>query len=1059
MSDRDDVPGGATPSEPPARGRPDAPADPPSIDEPIDELLAPVEVPEEVPVAGAADGKGASAVGADGGPPRGDATGDRAVADEPALPGTADDDAVAVAEAKLLRAADSWDDLVTPITPPRAERADLPPLEPGWQANRARLTAWLSRVLRRPLSSWVTLVVVVGASAYILSTLHPTLLLRDTTATGGDMGAHVWGPMYLMRHVLPHFRFTGWTPDWYAGFPAFGYYMVLPAYAIVAVTKGMPGFGAVPAALVSAAIAVSGFVSRRLFAARKVLAVVGVILVVVSIPVPYNIAFKLVTVVGLVTMPISAWAFAKLADLRFPAPPIFAAAALVFVYNREPLVRYPSSGELIGTGNIIGGNMLSTMAGEYSFSIALSLSLVYFGVLARALRTGRHRALTAGLLALVGLCHLLPFFFALVLTLVLFAVRPSFGRLKMLVVIGVVAGALAAFWMLPFYWYRKFTIDMGFEQLPPSGLGYTDYLFPGRMTWIFLLAAVGVVVALAFRNRIGQMLIGCVVVTALAFRFMPQIQLWNARILPFYYLSLMFLAAFGVFGVIFALSTLVTRVPGRPNAFVTNGCAVIAVLAAFVFVGLPLHRLPGGSTSKADGKYHFLLWATGDSNPASGWAEWNYAGYEGRTAATATSANPYAEYHDLVETMARLGDDPAHGCGRAMWEADNEREGAYGTPMALMLLPYWTDSCIGSMEGLYFESSATTPFHFIDAAELSAKPSNPMRGLPYPGLDVAAGVKHLQMLGVKYYLADSSATIGAADQLPELTKVATSGPWHVYQIADSSLVAPLTHEPAVWNVHDQAVSSVQPSVAWYLDPTRWDVPFAFSGPSDWKRVKVDTSYWDHDWSTLTDTVTQVTGKSTEVPLPRVTTPALPEVKVSKVSSSTDSISFDVDQVGVPVRVKVSYFPNWQVRGAKGPYRITPNQMVVIPTSKHVELHYGRTPVDWTGIVLLILGLAALASLARRPAVAVASPMYERLSGRVAERRSARRARRRDDGGHGGIDDGAPPPVGGPPPDEPPDPPPADPATTIPVAPPPKAPTPPTDPVVDRPEPDDSAAAD
>ena len=49
---------------------------------------------------------------------------------------------------------------------------------------------------------------------------------------------------------------------------------------------------------------------------------------------------------------------------------------------------------------IYGGNIASTMAGEFSFSIALSLALLYFGVLAYGLRTGKHRALAAVLLAL-----------------------------------------------------------------------------------------------------------------------------------------------------------------------------------------------------------------------------------------------------------------------------------------------------------------------------------------------------------------------------------------------------------------------------------------------------------------------------------------------------------------------------------------------------------------------------------------------------------------------------------------------------------------------------------
>ena len=60
----------------------------------------------------------------------------------------------------------------------------------------------------------------------------------------------------------------------------------------------------------------------------------------------------------------------------------------------------------------------------------------------------------------------------------------------------------------------------------------------------------------------------------------------------------------------------------------------------------------------------------------------------------------------MVATMDEVGQQ--FGCGRALWEYQSERLGSYGTPMAPMLLPYWTDGCIGSMEGLYFEASATT---------------------------------------------------------------------------------------------------------------------------------------------------------------------------------------------------------------------------------------------------------------------------------------------------------------------------------------------------------------
>lgn len=872
----------------------------------------------------------------------------------------------------------SWDDLQAPPPPMRRDRDDLPPLAPGWQANRARLVAWVGRIIDQPLASWVTFAVVAGAAAFILYTLHPELIFRNTTPTGGDMGAHVWGPMYLLRHVLPHGEISGWTPDWYAGFPAFRYYMVVPALAIIGLHIGASGVGVALLVVVSLAIASSGFVVAPLFRFRKVLVAAGLIMLVVSVPIPYNVAFKIITVIGLVTMPISAWLLAKLADLRYPTPALFAVAATVFVYNREPLVKYPSTGELIGTGNIIGGNLLSTMAGEYSFSIALSLLLVYLGVLLRGTRTGRHKALAAGLLALVGLCHLLPFFFALLLTVLVWVLRPSIARFTWLFTMGLAAGAVASFWMLPFYWRRNFTIDMGFEQLPHQGLDYAAYLFPSRMAWIFLLAIVGMVVSIAYRNRVGQLFMASLVFTALAFRFMPQIQLWNARILPFYYLSLMLLAALGASGIIFAIGTLTTQKRGTVNAWATTSLTVLAAIAGFVFVAFPLQKLPLQHRD-AQGRSTWLFLSSTDTNPGSGWAEWNFSGYEGRTKPTALSQNPYADFRNLVATMQRLGDDPAHGCGRAHWQTDNDREGEYGTPMALMLLPYWTDSCIGSMEGLYFESSATTPFHFINASELSEKPSNPMRGIDYPGFDVQAGVHHLQLLGVKYFLADTETAIQAAQAANGLTEVAVSGPWHIFQVADADLVEGLTHEPVVWDVKNQAKSSVQPSVVWYLDPSRWDVPFAASGPADWKRVEVDVSYWNHKWSTITDIVTQTTGKERADPLPRVSTPALPAVKVTNIVSGTDTISFDVDKVGVPVRVKVSYYPNWKVTGAKGPYRITPNQMVVIPTSKHVKLHYAKTNVEYVSYGLTIVGVGALIWFSQQEPKPLGSPLWERLS--------------------------------------------------------------------------------
>jgi hypothetical protein len=93
-----------------------------------------------------------------------------------------------------------------------------------------------------------------------------------------------------------------------------------------------------------------------------------------------------------------------------------------------------------------------------------------------------------------------------------------------------------------------------------------------------------------------------------------------------------------------------------------------------------------------------------------------------------------------------------------------------------------------------------------------------------------------------------------------------------------------------------------------------------------------------------------------VPKEPINPVTMPQVEVSNVDINEQSLSFDVDRTGVPVLVKVSYFPNWDAKGAEGPYRIGPNMMVVVPTSNHVEMTYGRSTSDYVTILLSLVGI-------------------------------------------------------------------------------------------------------
>ncbi len=65
-------------------------------------------------------------------------------------------------------------------------------------------------VRRVPLTRWVDLLIVLGGVWFVLWVVNPDgVLFTRSTPTGGDLGAHVWGPAFLRDELLPRFRLTG----------------------------------------------------------------------------------------------------------------------------------------------------------------------------------------------------------------------------------------------------------------------------------------------------------------------------------------------------------------------------------------------------------------------------------------------------------------------------------------------------------------------------------------------------------------------------------------------------------------------------------------------------------------------------------------------------------------------------------------------------------------------------------------------------------------------------------------------------------------------------------
>jgi len=859
------------------------------------------------------------------------------------------------------------------------------------------------------VSRCFSFVVVAACCIYIFWVAHPELIFRNTTPTGGDMGAHVWGPAYLRDELLPNFRVTGWTTDWYAGFPAYTFYMVIPSLLIVALDVGFVStsslLGVLGALLIVGAAAYLAWELRR--HTSRLVRFLGwtacIFVPLLSIDIDYNIAFKMVAVSGIVGFPAGVWFMLKAMSLRRPGPELGAVASVAFLMDKSLF-------------HIYGGNVASTMAGEFAFSMSITLSLFALGAIAMGIRTGRYRARASLLVALAMLCHVIPgLFFMAAGAIFLVALRPRLATFKWALPVGFSGGLMALWWYLPFYGRSSFLNDMGWEKLgveitPQSwarvkvvnalrGVGATVGetscaaittttnweamkrsllpLYPRTADdpnmwngkFFFILAAVGVVLSLVMVVRAGVWLTLITSTAAIAFVVMPQHRFWNARVLPFYYLGIYLLAAVGVALLIKAL-VLVFR--GRwvdPHPTVSIAVTGLAMVVMWAGMGMTLRSLPGGTLQPADPvtgvqAYQWLGLKSTYVIPVRDWAKWNFQGLEAKPGNEVSVADPNDpskvittldttssdEYFGMIDMMRTVGRD--EGCGRAFWEYDGALD-KYGTPMAPMLLPYFTDHCIGSMEGLYFEASSTTPFHFLVQSELSQAPSRPERfdcnlgfeTSPYSPFNLDLGIKHLQMLGVKYYMAITDASKQAASGDPRLTKVGESGPWQVFEVADVELVTPLENMPVVWDdVEDDIYSWARPAIDWFNDESQWNVFRASSGPDEWERV------------------------SAAEPVDTERVPA--KVKVSNVKTTNDSISFDVDKVGSPVLIRSSYFPNWSADGADSVDRVTPNFMVVTPTSKRVTLSYGHSSMEFIAAFLSLIGAVMLIGfVVRRPKAA------------------------------------------------------------------------------------------
>lgn len=735
-------------------------------------------------------------------------------------------------------------------------------------------------------------VLVFAAELLVLAALAPAAALRDVLPLGSDHTGHPYNVSELAQN-LRHLRLTGWSQGWFDGFPTGVLYPVLG-----------PGIAAVA-----------------------------------SLIMPLAVAYKLTVLAAPLMLPVCAYLAGRMARLPRAYPVLLAVFTLPFLFDVSC--------------NVCGGPIESTMLGEYAYAWGLAFSVLALGATVRLCQDGVSRGSRWWpplLLGLAAIGHpVTALWAALGVLLILghawwFQRRPPSRAIVPLVL----ALLLAMVWWLPFAADRQFMpepIEYKFPQ-------YLTFLFPATGPWeiaLIALAAGGAFWAYRTRQLLLASLVPLTGIMAIAFRFLPQSQLPNWRVIELWYLGCWLLAAAGC---VEAVRWLISRIPllreKMPDGAVRYTVAGAALLAVSLVQGIPWGLWPGEHLTST-GTVSHERWL-GVDFPAV-----LQARFAGEIFGGAPASPDAAEYDAMISMLKSVaGRD---GCGRLAFD-QNLYGGTSRFYDEVDSLPLITDGCLDTITGTLLDSGSNTPAVFISEALVSSYPEESIPNLPYPQFNLPVGISYLRQLGVTYYMTHGGTAETAARHQPDLTLVGSTGQVQLWKISDAAIVTPLSNSPAVvTGLAAKKASWLEYSDDYLLSAGYGHIVVTQSGPANWPR-------------------TSPAALPLEVPLPPVT--------VSHVSVTDTAISFTVSRTGVPVEVRDSYFPGWQVQGGAGPYRAVPDFMVVVPTSTHITLTYATTAIITTAHVLGLIGLLGVIALGiidrrrrRRPgraALATADPV-------------------------------------------------------------------------------------
>ena len=552
--------------------------------------------------------------------------------------------------------------------------------------------------------------------------LKPSLLFSQTITAGGDTISHYVAAKYLRDYLLPRGKIVGWMPGNFAGYPIFLFYFPL-AFLLIA---GL------------------------------------------SVLVPFTVAFKLGTVAGTFGLPIASFASLRWIGCPFPIPALGAVLTLPFLLN---------------TGNSMwGGNIPSTLSGEFAHSLSLALLVLFQGALYRGIRERRCVGYCAALFALAGLAHAYGLVMGAGLGLYFLAVESDVrATLAYLARVYLIGGLLLGFWLVPFVAYLDYTTGYPITWDFASPLE----IVPVVLWPIVAIAAVTIASALSLERADREWrpwvhyLTYPVVLSVPLFFVSPYLSLVDVRFLAFAQCFLTLVAAVG-------LGRLLMRLPRS-----------LPVLAP-PLIGIMM-----------------IAWVVPQQSFIPAWIRWNYEGMD-RT--------PWWRDYIILNKFAVPGGPQSP---RVAYEHSALHDKA-GSIKSLEALPMFSGR--PTLEGLYLQSSPSAPFIAYIQSELTETPSCPFRPYPCTTFNPEQALAHLELFNAKEVIAVSDRVKAGLANNPNYRQEGEIGPYKIFEVIPGSgqYVTPLRYQPALVTEGDWKRLSYD----WFRKPKWLGVPLLFLRPGE-----------------------------------------------------------------------------------------------------------------------------------------------------------------------------------------------------------------------------------